>query len=56
MKAMKDSELALVGGAYNPTFPEPNQPPLFPPSNGPWLPPVGAPYPFPQPSDVPYGP
>jgi hypothetical protein len=48
MKAMKDSELALVGGAYNPTFPDPSQPPLLPPFVWPWPLPTGTP-PIPQP-------
>jgi hypothetical protein len=48
MKAMKDSDLALVGGAYNPTFPDPSQPPLLPPFVWPWPLPTGTP-PIPQP-------
>jgi hypothetical protein len=55
MKAMKDSELALVGGAYNTGYPDQHPGPIEPPFVWPWPLPTGTP-PISQPIVIPFGP
>lgn len=55
MKAMKDSELALVAGAYNTGYPDQHPGPIEPPFVWPWPLPTGTP-PIPQPIVIPFGP